>query len=145
MILKETVCAALVRALHALGLEAPSVLYIGGSDVLPPPLPRDQEEAAIPALELAEKAAETLFRAQDAPLCWLESAAHTAGVDPTHIYTVEQLSAAFLKAYPLEQYRRFAALFGPNGPDAPTAARAGVQPAEYLAAVAFHALAEGKA
>ena len=101
--------------------------------------------AAIPALELAEKAAETLFRAQDAPLCWLESAAHTAGVDPTHIYTVEQLSAAFLKAYPLEQYRRFAALFGPNGPDAPTAARAGVQPAEYLAAVAFHALAEGKA
>ena len=51
MILKETVCAALVRALHALGLEAPSVLYIGGSDVLPPPLPRDQEEAAIAALE----------------------------------------------------------------------------------------------
>ena len=99
---------------------------------------------AIPALDLAEKAGEALFRARDLPLCWLESAANTAGVDPARLYTVEELAEAFLRAYPLEQYRRYAALFGANGPDAAAAARAGLQPAEYIAAVAFAALSEGK-
>lgn len=101
--------------------------------------------SAMPALDIPAKAGETLFHAKDLPLCWLESAAHTAGVDPTRVYTADTLAAAFLQAYPLEQYRRFSALFGPAGPDAAAAARAGVQPAEFLAAVAFTALAEEKA
>ena len=41
---------ALRLALEHLGLAAPPIHYIGGSDVLPPPLPRDEEEAAIRGL-----------------------------------------------------------------------------------------------
>ena len=33
-----------------LRLARPRIHYIGGSDTLPPPLPRDEEEAAIRAL-----------------------------------------------------------------------------------------------
>jgi NTE family protein len=99
---------------------------------------------AIPALDIAEKAALTLFHGTDRPLVWLESAANTAGVDPTVVYTAESLADAFVKAYPLEQYRRYERLFAESGPDPAAAARAGVAPAEFLAAVAFAALSEGR-
>jgi hypothetical protein len=65
-------------------------------------------------------------------------------VDPTVVYTAESLADAFVKAYPLEQYRRYERLFAESGPDPAAAARAGVAPAEFLAAVAFAALSEGR-
>ncbi|MCI2047777.1 MAG: patatin-like phospholipase family protein [Faecalibacterium sp.] len=97
---------------------------------------------AFPALKLAKKAGEALFGGTDKPLIWLESAANTAGVDPTKIYSPDTLAAAFIRAYPLEKYRRLEKLFLPGGPDAAAAALAAVSPAEYLAAAAFTALTE---
>ena len=47
---------ALRLALEHLGLAAPPIHYIGGSDVLPPPLPRDEEEAAIRGLAEGDEA-----------------------------------------------------------------------------------------
>lgn len=96
--------------------------------------------AAYPALELTWRTAEALFRGKDPGFDWLECAAHTAGVDGTRMYTVDQLAAAFVRAYPLEKYRRMERLFAPEGPDAAAAALAAVQPAEFLAAVVFSAL-----
>jgi len=52
---------ALVDALSKLGLLAPPVHYIGGSDVLPPPLPHDEEQAAIEALSRGDEAAKQLL------------------------------------------------------------------------------------
>ncbi len=97
---------------------------------------------AVPALELTEKAAEALFRGADKPLIWLESAAETAGVDPVQIYSPDTLAEAFIRAYPLEKYRRLEKLFSPAGPDAAAVALAAVAPGEYLAAAAFTALTE---
>jgi NTE family protein len=95
-----------------------------------------------PALERAAKAAEASFHPKDKPLAWLESAAETAGVDPTKIYSVEQLADAFIQIYPLIKYRRYEKLFlSPEG-DAAAAALSAVQPAEYLAAAVFTALTE---
>ena len=45
------------RLSKRLGVAPPGVLYIGGSDTLPPPLPREQEEAAIAALQAGDFAA----------------------------------------------------------------------------------------
>ena len=45
------------RVLQLLGLQPPPVFYIGGSDILPPPLSREAEERAIAALERGEEAA----------------------------------------------------------------------------------------
>ena len=45
------------RAALRLGLAPPPVHYIGGSDTLPAPLPRDEEEAAIVALQTGDFAA----------------------------------------------------------------------------------------
>jgi RNA polymerase sporulation-specific sigma factor len=45
------------RVLQLLGLQPPPVYYIGGSDILPPPLSREAEERAIAALERGEEAA----------------------------------------------------------------------------------------
>ena len=45
------------RVLQLLGLQPPPVYYIGGSDILPPPLNREAEERAIAALERGEEAA----------------------------------------------------------------------------------------
>lgn len=95
---------------------------------------------AAPALELAARGAVSRFRGGDEPLAWLEAAAHTAGVDPTRPYTADELAAAFVRAYPLEKYRRMDGLFAPDGPEAAAIALAGVQPAEFLAAAAFRAL-----
>ena len=52
---------ALRLALEHLGLAAPPIHYIGGSDVLPPPLPRDEEEAAIRGLAEGNEAAKQLL------------------------------------------------------------------------------------
>ena len=41
---------ALRHVLEGLGLAAPPIHYVGGSDTLPPPLPRDKEDDAIRAL-----------------------------------------------------------------------------------------------
>ncbi len=49
------------RILSILGIEPPSVFYIGGSDTLPPPLERDAEEQAIKALETGDERARQLL------------------------------------------------------------------------------------
>ena len=45
------------RILSILGIEPPPVFYIGGSDTLPPPLEREDEERAISALERGDESA----------------------------------------------------------------------------------------
>ena len=45
------------RILNILGIEPTPVFYIGGSDTLPPPLEREDEERAISALERGDEAA----------------------------------------------------------------------------------------
>ena len=45
------------RILNILGIEPSPVFYIGGSDTLPPPLEREDEERAINALERGDEAA----------------------------------------------------------------------------------------
>jgi RNA polymerase sporulation-specific sigma factor len=48
------------RALHALGLDPTAgVLYIGGSDTLPPPLCREEEQACIQALAAGDERAKS--------------------------------------------------------------------------------------
>ena len=47
--------------LSILGLEPPSVFYIGGSDTLPPPLSKAEEERAVAALEHGDDAARKLL------------------------------------------------------------------------------------
>ena len=49
------------RILSLLGFEPPSVFYIGGSDTLPPPLERDEEDAAVAALEKGDEDARQLL------------------------------------------------------------------------------------
>ena len=50
----------LIRRL-LLRLHAPGVHYVGGSDTLPPPLPKAEEEAAIKALSEGDEAAKQLL------------------------------------------------------------------------------------
>ena len=45
------------RILNILGIEPSPVFYIGGSDTLPPPLEREDEERAISALERGDESA----------------------------------------------------------------------------------------
>ena len=49
------------RILSILGIEPPPVFYIGGSDILPPPLEKDAEEEAIVALRQGDEAARQLL------------------------------------------------------------------------------------
>lgn len=91
------------------------------------------------ALELTNKAALTMFRAEDKPLAFLECAAKAAGVDPTPIYTVKELSQAFLQAYDPEKFRRLDGLFDPEGPDRLDVLRSVTDPQELVAAVAYRA------
>lgn len=49
------------RIMTILGIEAPPVFYIGGSDTLPPPLEKDAEEKAIAALDTGDAAARKLL------------------------------------------------------------------------------------
>ena len=44
-----------------LGIQPPPVFYIGGSDTLPPPLEREEEETAIRALDVGDDAARRLL------------------------------------------------------------------------------------
>ena len=44
-----------------LGLEPSSVFYIGGSDTLPPPLPKEEEEKALAALDVGDEKARSLL------------------------------------------------------------------------------------
>ena len=47
--------------LSILGIEPPKLFYIGGSDVLPPPLGKDAEDAALAALENGDESARKLL------------------------------------------------------------------------------------
>lgn len=49
------------KLLSILGLEPPSVFYIGGSDTLPPPLGKEAEEKAVAALEEGDEHARQLL------------------------------------------------------------------------------------
>ena len=49
------------RLLSLLGITAPPLYYIGGSDTLPPPLEREREESAIAALNAGDEAARKLL------------------------------------------------------------------------------------
>ena len=57
MLCKPQVFFLREQLLAILGIQPPPVFYIGGSDVLPPPLEREKEEAAIAALEAGDDAA----------------------------------------------------------------------------------------
>ena len=57
MLCKPQVLFLREQLLSILGVEPPSVFYIGGSDVLPPPLGREEEIAALAALEQADETA----------------------------------------------------------------------------------------
>ena len=61
MLCKPQIIFLKERILSILGLEAPSVFYIGGSDNLPPPLPREEEEKALAALDGGDDAARRLL------------------------------------------------------------------------------------
>ena len=54
MLCKPQILFLRERILSILGLEPPSVFYIGGSDTLPPPLPRQEEAEWISRLEQGE-------------------------------------------------------------------------------------------
>ena len=49
------------QILSSLGIQPPPVFYIGGSDILPPPLEKDAEEGAIAALRQGDEAARQLL------------------------------------------------------------------------------------
>ena len=49
------------RLLAILGIEPPPVFYIGGSDILPPPLEREKEDEAVAALDRGDDAARRLL------------------------------------------------------------------------------------
>lgn len=56
--LKARIYLALVEALAKIGLSLPpGIHYIGGSDILPPPLSKNEERKAIEALECGDEAA----------------------------------------------------------------------------------------
>ena len=61
MLCKPQVLFIRDQLLRILGLEPPSVHYIGGCDVLPPPLTREEEEAAITALAEGDEKARSLL------------------------------------------------------------------------------------
>ena len=49
------------QILNILGIQPPPVFYIGGSDILPPPLEKDAEEGAIAALRQGDETARQLL------------------------------------------------------------------------------------
>jgi RNA polymerase sporulation-specific sigma factor len=61
MDIKLKLYAAALKLLGAMGFTSPGVLYIGGSDTLPPPLGREEEEKAIAALESGDAGAKQLL------------------------------------------------------------------------------------
>ena len=61
MLCKPQIVFLREQLLRILGLRPPSIFYIGGSDVLPPPLEKEKEEAAIAALAEGDEAARGLL------------------------------------------------------------------------------------
>ena len=61
MLCKPQIAFLRESILSILGVEPPSVFYIGGSDVLPPPLEKEAESAALAALEEGDEAARPLL------------------------------------------------------------------------------------
>ena len=61
MLCKPQILFLRERIFSILGLEPPPVFYIGGSDTLPPPLPKDQEEQALAGLDRGDEAARQLL------------------------------------------------------------------------------------
>ena len=61
MLCKPQIVLLREQLLSILGLAPPSVFYIGGSDTLPPPLEREEEETAIRALDVGDDAARRLL------------------------------------------------------------------------------------
>ena len=57
MLCKPQILFLRERILSILGLEPPSVFYIGGSDTLPPPLPRAEEDECVARLESGDDTA----------------------------------------------------------------------------------------
>ncbi len=91
-----------------------------------------------PTLALSELAALRLFNATDKDLAPLELAAEVAGVDPTALYTVESLCAAFFAAFVPEYVEKLNnAWAGVH----PAAVRfAGRKPSEFVATLLYLAL-----
>ena len=61
MLCKPQIAFLRESILSILGIEPPSVFYIGGSDVLPPPLEKEAESAALAALEEGDEKARALL------------------------------------------------------------------------------------
>ena len=61
MLCKPQIAFLRESILSILGIEPPSVFYIGGSDVLPPPLEKEAESAALAALEAGDEKARALL------------------------------------------------------------------------------------
>ena len=61
MLCKPQIVFLRERLLAILGIEPPPVFYIGGSETLPPPLEREDEERAIAALVRGDEAARRLL------------------------------------------------------------------------------------
>ena len=61
MLCKPQILFLRTQLLHILGMEPPSVFYIGGSDTLPPPLDKAVEDRAIADLALGDEAARSLL------------------------------------------------------------------------------------
>ena len=61
MLCKPQIVFLRERLLAILGIEPPPVFYIGGSETLPPPLEREDEERAISALDRGDEAARRLL------------------------------------------------------------------------------------
>ena len=61
MLCKPQIAFLRESILSILGVEPPPLFYIGGSDVLPPPLEKEAESAALAALEQGDEAARSLL------------------------------------------------------------------------------------
>ena len=61
MLCKPQIVLLREQLLSILGLAPPPVFYIGGSDTLPPPLEREEEETAIRALDVGDDASRRLL------------------------------------------------------------------------------------
>ena len=65
MLCKPQIAFLRENILSILGIEPPPVFYIGGSDVLPPPLEKEAEAAALAALEAGDERARSLLIAHN--------------------------------------------------------------------------------
>ena len=92
-----------------------------------------------PAAHVPTTLALALEQLQDQPLAPLEAAAEDAGVEPTRMYTVQQLEQAFLEACDGERLASFDPLFDGTGNGA-LAARAALLPHLFLQALVRRAL-----